>query len=86
MSKTKSFSAKAALAGAVLSAAALIGFTVYGMIRTIILLTYLPSCTRCNPMEASRMRPALPPPMRATSWLRRLISRWTKTAVTALPA
>ena len=32
MSKTKSFSAKAALAGAVLSAAALIGFTVYGMI------------------------------------------------------
>ena len=31
MSKTKSFSAKAALAGAVLSAAALIGFTVYGM-------------------------------------------------------
>lgn len=47
---------------------------------------YLPSCTRCNPMEASRMRPALPPPMRATSWLRRLISRWTKTAVTALPA
>ena len=28
----------------------------------------------------------LPPPMRATSWLRRLISRWTKTAVTALPA
>lgn len=55
-------------------------------IRTIILLTYLPSCTRCNPMAASRMRPALPPPMRATSWLRRLISRWTKTAVTALPA
>lgn len=41
MSKTKSFSAKAALAGAVLSAAALIGFTVYGMI-TIILTPSFP--------------------------------------------
>ena len=43
MSKTKSFSAKAALAGAVLSAAALIGFTVYGMIYdyfdTVVFLT-----------------------------------------------
>ena len=43
MSKTKSFSAKAALAGAVLSAAALIGFTVYGMMYdyfdTVVFLT-----------------------------------------------
>ena len=43
MSKTKSFSAKASLAGAVLSAAALIGFTVYGMIYdyfdTVVFLT-----------------------------------------------
>ena len=47
MSKTKSFSAKAALAGAVLSAAALIGFTVYGMIYdyfdTVVSLTLLNS-------------------------------------------
>lgn len=32
MSKVKSFSAKSSLVGVVLSAAALIGFTVYGMV------------------------------------------------------
>lgn len=63
----------------------LFSFAASGLIG-IVMVVYLPSCTRCNPMAASRMRPALPPLMRATSWLRRLISRWTKTAVTALPA
>lgn len=43
MSKVKSFSAKSSLVGVVLSAAALIGFTVYGMVYdyfdTVVFLT-----------------------------------------------